>query len=601
MQPTSGNEKPNRFQYLTNLNFQQRIVLFILVLVSSGIAVTTIVGIVSRNRVYRLTFAAGQPKGESYTFAQAIKNVVEAEEPNIKIEVRETAGTSENNRLLEANEVQLSASQADVPTGKSTNLVSLLYPDAFQLIVKEKSSIRQFKDLKGKTIALPPKGGQYTSFIDVAAHFGLKPQDFKFVGGNEEDSKRAFLSGEADAIWRVRAIRYKPILDLIQNYPTRMVPVEQAAAMKLKYPAFEAAIIPKGSYKGDPVVPATDLETVFVQRVLLAHKDVDPEVILKITKILYDRRQLIAEAIPNEQADVKSLIAYISRPTDKTGVSAPLHPGAIAYYNRDQPSFIQENADYVALILTVILLLWSWLSELKSWIESQKKDAADIYIGVVLELMNDRTTDINTLQQDLDRVFAKVAKDLVEENISQESFRTFNEAYKNAVEGIERRRANRERELKNVSDLYIREAIDLMQVPIKDSAYNLQKLDEIFKNIATDLVEGLISEESFRTFTEVYKSAREAIARQIPISINEVERVEKRNQYLIHLIEKSDRLDDITEIQEMRAKLIKLQQEISKEVEQNQVSPSSLQLFHLNWQNAMQAIHNRELVLYTRT
>ncbi len=530
MQPPQRNQNvKQRFQFLANLNFQQRVILFILILVSSGIAIATIYSLVARNRVYRLTFAAGQPKGESYIFAQAIKSVVEAEEPNIKIEVRETAGTTENNRLLEANEVQLSASQADVPTGKAANLVSLLYPDAFQLIVKAKSSIRQFKDLKGKTIALPPKGGQYTSFVDVAAHFGMKPEDFKFVGGNEEDSKKAFLSNQADAIWRVRAIRYKPILDLIQNYPTRMVPVEQAAAMKLKYPAFEPAIIPKGSYRGDPVVPSTDLETVFVQRVLLAHKDVDPEVILKLTKILYERRQLIVEAIPNEQADVKSLVAYISRPTDKTGVSAPLHLGAIAYYNRDQPSFIQANADYVALILTMILLLWSWLSELKSWIESQKKDAADIYIGVVLELMNDRTTDANTLQQDLDRVFEKVAKDLVGENISQ---------------------------------------------------------------------------ESFRTFTEVYKSAREAIARQnsLPKLLNhtEIERVEKRNQYLIHLIEKSYHLNNITEIQEMQAKLIKLQQEISKEVEQNQIPMNSLQLFQLNWQNAIQAVHNREMVLYSQ-
>ncbi|NJP11485.1 MAG: TRAP transporter substrate-binding protein, partial [Leptolyngbyaceae cyanobacterium RU_5_1] len=105
---------------------------------------------------------------------------------------------------------------------------------------------------------------------------------------------------------------------------------------------------------------------------------------------------------------------------------------------RNKPSFIQENADYLGLILTLTLLSWSWLRELKRWIERKQKNKSDDYIQATINLIDDPRPPEERLEL-LDDVFEKAAKDLISENISQESFRTFNEAYKTVREVLERK------------------------------------------------------------------------------------------------------------------------------------------------------------------
>ena len=329
-----------------------------LVVVSLSFLTFVALQIADRAKVHRLKLAAGAIQGESYVISKAIEQVVEKYHRNIQIEVIKTGGTAENIQRLESNQVQLATAQADVPVAASARLISILYPDRFQLIVPNNSPINQFSDLKGQRIALPKTGGQFQSFLNVAAHFGLAESDFTFVGETELAANEAFLRNQADAAFRVRALVNPSILQLVQNGSARLVPIPQAAAMKIKYPAFEVGIIPQGAYRGNPPIPAIDLATVQVQRTLLAHEKVDPKVIRSITTAIMERRQELANAIAQE--DIKPLVANINPPSRDSGLGAPIHPGSQAYYDRDKPSFVQENADFLALILTIFLLLWSW-------------------------------------------------------------------------------------------------------------------------------------------------------------------------------------------------------------------------------------------------
>ncbi|MGH7999050.1 MAG: TAXI family TRAP transporter solute-binding subunit, partial [Brasilonema sp.] len=125
------------------------------------------------------------------------------------------------------------------------------------------------------------------------------------------------------------------------------------------------------------------------------------------------------------------MIASIDRPNDTGGKGLPpIHPGAVAFYERDKPSFVQEHADYLALVLTVILLILSWVRQVKVWMESSRKNEADEYIAKAIHLMEASPNNLENNQKQLDEVFRKAADALIYERISQESFRTFNEAYK---------------------------------------------------------------------------------------------------------------------------------------------------------------------------
>ncbi|MBW4667971.1 MAG: TAXI family TRAP transporter solute-binding subunit [Cyanomargarita calcarea GSE-NOS-MK-12-04C] len=523
----SKNFTPSKFvKFILNLDLLSKVVFISLGLASTGLFLGISYSIINRLLAPNLTLAAGDETGESYIISKAIEQVVERKS-KIKIKVEKTGGTTDNLRLLHEGKAQLVTAQADVAAG-NTNIsgarsVAVLYQDLFQLVVKG-DTIKQFSELKGKIIALPTEGGQYKSFLEVAAHYGMSEKDFQITGKGkgkgkykDEDADNDFRNGNADALFRVRAAGNKSISEHIQKNQGRLLAIEQAEAMKIKYPTFDTAKIPLGAYRGYSPVPEKDLDTVGVSRLLLTSDKVDKNVIEEITIILSENRQEIANAIQGHD-EVKPLVATIDRPNITSSAGITLHPGALAFYERDKRSFVQENSDFLAFILTVILLGIQWIRQLKLWIARGKKDEADEYIESTIKLMNEGLGEVEFRQELLDEAFNTAAKALFAERISQESFRTFNEAYKTTREAIERERQLAKQAVENkqreVSTEYIKAVVHLLQ-DSKQSKNNIkQELDKILEQVATDLVADNISQESFRTFIEAYKTTRDAIERK---------------------------------------------------------------------------------------
>jgi TRAP transporter TAXI family solute receptor len=479
---------------------------------SLGLLLGLLLNLINSTKVYRLKLAAGDKNGESYILSQAIEKVVEAHHPKIQIELVETGGTATNLKQLEAGEVQLATAQADVPAGPKARTVAVLYQDLFQLVVQGDAGIENFSDLRGKAIGLQPGGGQYQSFLKIAAHYGLLSTDFTFLGDSDESADVAFQQKQVAAVFRVRAAGNRSVAELVQQYQGRLIPIEQANAMRIKFPAFQSAQIPQGAYRGNPPVPAADLNTVGVDRLLLASVQVPDAVIREITTVLNERRQEIADQITTA-ATVEPLVANIADPRQSQETKVPIHSGALAYYERDKPSFVQENADFLALLLTIGLLGGSWFWELKKWIERRKKDLADDYITQVIRLM-EHSKPPEAKQQALDQLFQAAAKGLVDEQISQESFRTFNEAYKTTREAIEREKQRNLQTQREISAKYIKNLIRLMQDEQRSKQIVQQELDQILEQASADLVKDKISEESFRTFVEAYKTTRDLLERR---------------------------------------------------------------------------------------
>jgi uncharacterized protein len=414
----------------------------ILLLISLALILFIIFRFIDVNKVHQLSFAAGDSRSESYILSRAIAQVVEANQPRIRIKVIPTGGTVENIGLLEAEKVQLATAQADVPTGQLSRAVAVLYRDLFLLVVKKNSEIHSFVELKGKKIGLAPTSGQYQSFMEVANHYGLTPEELQFVGTNPAQVSTAFRENRIDALFSVRAPGSQAITEYVQKYQGQLLAIEQAEAMKLKYPAFEPAIVPQGAYQGSPSIPAKDLKTVAVEHLLLVSRDVDDWIVREISRILNEHRQQITAAIPAEFDDLKPLVAKIGRSNSTDGVSIPAHHGATAYYDRNKPTFIEAHSGVLSLVLSGVTLVGSGLIGLRVKIRQNQKDKTDEYIKLAASCLSTDKADKPALlnqQAELDAIFEKAVLALTSEEISQESFRTFNEVYKDVREALERK------------------------------------------------------------------------------------------------------------------------------------------------------------------
>src|ERR1700734_2485408 len=102
--------------------------------------------------------------------------------------------------------------------------------------------------------------------------------------------------------------------------------------MRIKYPAFEAAVIPEGAYLGNPPVPSQDFPTVAVQRTLLARDNASVTAVRAVTEALIERRQEMMQEIPASMTEVRLLLVQTHRPAPQTGLGPALPPGALRFY-----------------------------------------------------------------------------------------------------------------------------------------------------------------------------------------------------------------------------------------------------------------------------
>lgn len=469
-------------------------------------------------RVVHLTLATGDVEGESYVLGQAIADVARLNNPRLDISVISTSGSDENLEQIEQGSADLAIVQADMSGGASARTVAALFDDVFQLIVRPDAGITQFNDLVGRKIVLQPNSGEFYSFLELATHYGLRLEDFELSFANGAEADERFRRKEVEALFRVRTLNNDFIARMVQQTHAQILPIEQAQALQIRHPSLKPSLIPKGVYQGYPAIPPVDLPAVSVRRLLVARRDLDASLVRQLTQLVLEHQREIATAIPAEYADLRPLVAGIKRPNPSEGTGMALHPGAIAYYERDRPtflslvsSFIRNNGGLLIALTTLpagsLVGLWEWWQRWKQQTD-ERKLLADQYIDAAIRSMEvptdlgivERQQQIRLQQKALEQRLVEAANAFVQDQISQEAFRTFNDAYNTARSVLQRCVENTSEDL---CDQYLEMLIGLEQASPDELYALLQKVE-------TSLIRKEITQEAFRTFMDAYQVASKA-------------------------------------------------------------------------------------------
>jgi TRAP transporter TAXI family solute receptor len=371
----------------------------------------------------RVAIAAGPRGGDSFALANAIASVLEASHPQLSVEVYETHGSVENVRLLEEGRADLATMQSDVRTDGNVHAVASLFYDAYQLVVPADSAIESPADLHGRTVAIGPRGsGHFESFWFLVEHYGLDPDELLALPMSASAANFAMRRGQVDAIFRVHAVGNTSIRALTDDFPVRLVPIQQAEALAIRHPAVSRGAIARGSYAGHPPLPPSDLPTALVERFLVARAGLPDSVVLDVTRTLFEKRsRLISE---------NSLAGYIAAPDVDGRLALPIHEGARRYYDREKPSFWQQNARILAPTLYVVVILSSAFLAIRSRVLARRRVRMVHYN---LELMDiaeaaeaaSKSADLVPLQRRLVAMLRQVVTDLDEQRVSQDEFEHF--------------------------------------------------------------------------------------------------------------------------------------------------------------------------------
>ncbi len=402
-------------------------------------ALTVVLAFFLRVGDHHIVIAAGPRGGDSFDLAESIARVVERRYPRMDIEVFETHGSSQNVRLLESGHADFATMQSDVESDGSVHAVASLYLDAYQLVVAADSRIQQPADLAGHSVAIGPRGsGHYESFWFLLDHYGVKREDLVALPMSPSAANFAMRQGQVDAIFRVHAVGNAGIRALADEFPIRLIPIDQANALAIQHPAVTSGSISQGAYRGHPPLPDRDLPTAAVERFLVARADLDATVVRDFTRTLFEERsQLIGE---------NALAGFIAAPDVDGKLALAIHDGARSYYDREKPSFWQQNARILAPTLYVIVILSSALFALRSRVLGSRHVRMGHYNFELMEIaeqakITQKRADLIPLHDRLMAILRSVVVDLDRSRVSQGEFEHFSFAW-NAVDRLVRGQLN---------------------------------------------------------------------------------------------------------------------------------------------------------------
>ncbi|WCR46248.1 TAXI family TRAP transporter solute-binding subunit [Stutzerimonas stutzeri] len=253
-----------------------------------------------------------------------------------KTSVQATKASVENLNLLQAGRGELAFSLgdsvADAWNGvedagfkaplKRLRAIAGTYNNYIQIVASEESGIKTLEDLKGKRISVgAPKSGTELNARAIFKAAGLSYEDMgrvEFLPYAE--SVELIKNRQLDATLQSSGLGMAAIRDLASTMPVTFVEIPATVVEKIESDAYQAGVIPAGTYDGQDA----DVPTVAITNILVSHEKVSDEVAYQMTKLMFDNLSALGNA-HSAAKDIKLENATKNLPI-------PLHPGAERFY-----------------------------------------------------------------------------------------------------------------------------------------------------------------------------------------------------------------------------------------------------------------------------
>ena len=285
----------------------------------------------------KIRFGSAGIGGTYQVFGDTFANLVTSKSKKYNIEVKTTAGSAANLRLLSKDYIQMAVAQMDLindaydRTGIFENdkkyqgyrAVASLYTEACQIVVPADSSIHSVDDLEGKTVSIgEEESGTEQNALQILNAYGLNEKLVNTVNLNYTNAAKKLKSGSIDAFFCTAGVQTTVINELAKQCNIRFISLDQKGIDRLKksYKFYTEYTMPANTYANQ----TKEVKTIGVKAVLLASDKLSESTVKDITQILFKNQQQIQYALPvNISLDEKTAVE---------GISIPFHDGAAAYY-----------------------------------------------------------------------------------------------------------------------------------------------------------------------------------------------------------------------------------------------------------------------------
>jgi TRAP transporter TAXI family solute receptor len=332
-----------------------------------------------------LAVAVGPADGIDAQLIGAIAQRLERDRAKIRFSVHAVDDPAESAKALEARSADLAVVRTDVAIPPNGATVVILHNDIVALGAPAGSAITKPPQLAGKRVGIFPPTAANEALLDaLLAEYEIGAGTVQHIMLPAKDISSAISQKRIDALFAVGPMRGSASIETAfaalasRNHDPVLIAIGAAAGMAARGPAYQKIDIPAGFFPGAPPVPKEDLSTLAVSYRLEARRNLPENVVTDLAKRLFAMRRSL-------QPEAPIAVAMEKPDTDKGSFDA-VHPGAAAYYDNDEKSFMDRYGDWIYIAAMGFSGLGSALAAMLGVTRARARKSALALIDQLIDL-----------------------------------------------------------------------------------------------------------------------------------------------------------------------------------------------------------------------
>ena len=178
----------------------------------------------------------------------------------------------------------------------------------------------------------------------ILQQYAVDPNKVEIVQFPANEAAEAIRNQKADAYLAAGPVNSKITTDAIAastrdgGTPTFLA-IDSAEAIAQNHPMYEASEIPAGAFGGSPDRPDDEVKTISFSHHIVARKGLSESTVAAFTRQLFAIRQSVMKEFP--------LAAKIETPDTDKDAAIPVHPGAAAFVDGEEKTFLDRYSDFI--------------------------------------------------------------------------------------------------------------------------------------------------------------------------------------------------------------------------------------------------------------
>lgn len=365
-------------------------------------------------RPVTLKIAVGPPNSEDVKVVQALAHAFARDRGGyIRLKTVVTENAVASAAALANKSVDLAVIRGDLDVPKDATSIAVLRKNLVVLWVppaakgKKKSAIKKIQNLAGHRIGVIGKTPANVNLLNVILRqYGVDPAKVEVVQFSTSEVAEAVRTQKVDAFLAAGPLNSKVTMDALAasqrdgGEPTFLA-IDAADAIAQNVPAYDAAEIPAGALGGVPPRPDDEIKTISFSHHIVARKSLSETTAAMLTRQIFAVRQNLITEVP--------AASKIETPDTDKDADIPAHPGAAAYVDGEEKTFLDRYSDFIwwgIMGLSAMGSLGAWFAGYLKRDERQNNTSLRVRLLEMLTQARQASTheELDALQAEADEI-----------------------------------------------------------------------------------------------------------------------------------------------------------------------------------------------------